>query len=74
MTHIQLANLTWRAWSPSLFELPTCHGNVLISYDGQAWRLGVRNVYGAEQFATREAAAVVVADCFRQAFLCYTQP
>lgn len=67
MTHIRLANLTWRAWSPSLFELPTGAGNVLISYDGQAWRLGVRNVYGAEQFPTREAAADVVADCFAQA-------
>jgi hypothetical protein len=66
---VTLSGLLWRAWSPSLYELPTSVGNVLLAYDGKAWRLGVRNHYSEEEFPTREAAIKIVADAFGNARL-----
>jgi hypothetical protein len=64
---VTLSGLNWRAWSPSLYEINTAAGNILVAYDGKAWRLGVRNHYSEEEFPTREAAIKIVSDAFSNA-------
>jgi hypothetical protein len=69
MKTISIANLSWRAWSPSVFELAGCQAaaRVTVAYNGRAWLVGLNGAYGTTEHDTREAAAGVVAKAFADA-------
>lgn len=65
MKTVTLANLTWRAHSPSLFQL--LGADAAIAYNGQAWLVAVHGVYGSREFATRQQAAELIGQAFATA-------
>lgn len=61
-----IAGLPWTAHSPSLLT----HGHVTLAFDGRAWLVAVRGVYGTREFSSRDAAAELVATAFHNASAC----
>jgi hypothetical protein len=69
MKTVTIANLPWRAWSPSMFELVGCGtiSRLALAYNGRTWLLGINGGYGTVEYTTREEAARVVAKAFADA-------
>lgn len=63
---ITLSGLPYRAYSPALFQ--QIGAPVTIAFDGHAWLIAVRGVYGTRGFASRREAADLVATAFTQAW------
>lgn len=62
---ITLSGHQYRAVSPSL--LHQLDHPVTLAYDGHAWLVAVRGVYGAREFKTRDEAADLIATAFENA-------
>lgn len=65
MKLLTLHNQPYRAESPSL--LYQLHYPVTLAYDGRAWLVAVRGVYGLREFRSRDEAAALVAQAFATA-------
>ena len=65
MTTINLHGLPYTAASPSLFY--QVGYPVTIGFDGAAWLIAVRGVWGLREFSTRDEAAAIVATAFTTA-------
>ena len=52
---IFLSGLSYRAHGPALFE--QIHHPVAIAFDGRAWLVAVRGVYGTREFASRRVGS-----------------
>ncbi len=62
---IVLSGHRYRAESPSL--LHQLGYPVTIAFDGRAWLIAIRGVYGLREFNTRDEAAAIVAQAFTTA-------
>lgn len=62
---ITLSGHRYRAVSPSL--LHQLDHPVTLAYDGHAWLIAVRGVYGTREFKTRDEAADLIATAFTTA-------
>lgn len=62
---ILLSGLPYRAHGPALFE--QIGAPVTIAFDGTAWLIAVRGVYGTREFASRDDAAALIAHAFTTA-------
>jgi len=65
MTKITLAGQPWRVHSPSFLQHDT--SPLWMAYEGSGWRVAVRGVWGRRAFKTRQQAALLCADAFREA-------
>ena len=77
MKTVTLHNLPWRVWSPSMLELagsgyeitssePTVN-RLVIAFNSQYWQVGINDVYGTAEYATRDQAVAAVAKAFADA-------
>ena len=65
---LTLAGFQYHVDSPSLFR--QVGYPVRIRYDGRAWLVAVRDVWGTRELASRDEAAAIIAQAFRQAQAC----
>ena len=67
MKTIQLSDMTYRAHSPSLFELVLAGYDsppANIAYDGTSWLIAVHGIYGTKEYKTRDDAASFIGQIF----------
>lgn len=62
---ITLSGHQYHAESPSL--LHQLHHPVTLAYDGHAWLIAVRGIYGTREFASRREASDLIATAFLNA-------
>jgi hypothetical protein len=65
MKTVTIAGLPYVAWSPSLFSMELAEGRITICFNGSRWCVATNDVYGPRQFASREEAGQLVADCIQ---------
>ena len=66
MTTITLAELLYEAHSPSLYKLVS--EDVTIGYDGQFWRIAIRDRWSNKEFDSREHAATFLSVMYKKAY------
>ena len=59
---ILLSGLPYRAHGPALFE--QIGAPIAIAFDGHAWLIAIRGVYGTREFASRLEASDLIATAF----------
>ena len=68
MKTISLHGMLYRAHSPSRFELLLEGFNqapAAIVYSGWCWLVAIHGIFGTKEFASRDEAALLIADAFK---------